>query len=148
MTLRRPRKTAPIVAPVMPPADELATTRSSGVGEERSHCHRRVERVAGGACSQYTRLIGQGARCRQERQDKPLNVPPSANHWIPDAAVKRAGVGEDRRTAATPPVRRPVVPGRRLAKGNHTPLNSLLQTKRERAGIYRLQWSRNLLYQQ
>ena len=57
MMLRRPRNTAPIVAPVMPLADELATTLSSGVGEGRSHCHRRVERVAGGASSQCPRLI-------------------------------------------------------------------------------------------
>lgn len=41
--------------------------------------------------------------------------------------MKRAGVGEERRTADTPPVRRPVVPGGLLAEGNHTSLNSLCQ---------------------
>ena len=35
---------------------------------------------------------------------------PSAKHWMPDAMVNRVGVGEARRTADTPPVRRPVVP--------------------------------------
>ena len=51
-----------------------------------------------------------------ERHDKPLNVLPSVNHWMPDARLKRVGVGEERITAATPPVKRPVVPGRRLAE--------------------------------
>ena len=52
---------------------------------------------------------------------------PSVNHCMPDATVKRAGVGEERRTAATPPVRRPVVPGRRLAERNRTLLNSFCE---------------------
>ena len=55
-----------------------------------------------------------------ERHHKPLNVLPSVNHWMPDARLKRVGVGEERMTAATPPVRRPVVPGRRLAEENET----------------------------
>ena len=45
--------------PVMPPAYELASILSCGVGEGRSQCHRRVERVAGGTRSQYARLFGQ-----------------------------------------------------------------------------------------
>ena len=99
----------------MPPAYELAITLSCEVGDGRSQCHRRVERVTGGTSSQYVGLLDQRAICRWERHDKPLNVLPSVNHWMPDATVKRVGVGEERRTAATPPVRRPVVPGRRLA---------------------------------
>ena len=46
---------------------------------------------------------------------------------MPDATVKRVGVGEERRTAATPPVKRPVVPGGRLAGGDHTSLNRLCE---------------------
>lgn len=49
---------------------------------------------------------------------------PSVNHWIPDATVKRAGVGEERMTAAIPPVRRPVVPGRRSADENDNVFHS------------------------
>ena len=41
--------------------------------------------------------------------------------------MKRVGVGEERRTAATPPVRRPVVPEGRLAEGNHASLNGLCE---------------------
>ena len=51
-----------------------------------------------------------------ERHDEPLNVLPSVNHWMQDDKLKRVGVGEERMTSATPPVKRPVVPERRLAK--------------------------------
>ena len=60
-------------------------------------------------------------------------MPPSANHWMPDATVKMVGVGEERSTAATPPVTRPVVPGRQLAERNHAILNNF--RKRSEHGI-------------
>ena len=46
---------------------------------------------------------------------KPQNVLPRANHWMPDATVKSVGVGEARRTDDMPPVRRPVVPRKRVS---------------------------------
>ncbi len=40
---------------------------------------------------------------------------PRAKHCKPEAMAKRVGVGDERRIACTPPVRRPAVPSRMVS---------------------------------
>lgn len=92
---------APTLPPAKPPAMPLAYTWSFAVAFSTSQACNIAPLVA--------KLLQPGFDAVNLIGNIPQNVPPRANHWIPEARAKRPGV-EERIRPDTPPTRRPETP--------------------------------------